>query len=760
MNKFSIVGKALPMIDAWEKVTGKAKYTDDLNLPMTLCGKILRSPYPHAKILNIDISKAKKLKGVKAIITGKDIPNKKYGIVPKAQDEYALAIDKVRYIGDEVAAVAAVDEDTAEEAIELIRVDYEILPPVFNPEESMKDTAPRIHEGLKNNISATIWKEFGNIDEGFKNSDYVREDKFYSQAVGHAPMEPHTAMAYYESSSGKITIWSSTQIPYFLRRNLSTTLNIPENKIRVIKPKVGGGFGGKVDMFTKDFAVCYLSMKTGQPVKITYTREESLTCTRQRHPMIIYVKTGVKKDGTVIAQHYRIIADGGAYNSTAPLIILLSAFFAMIPYKIQNLVFEGYHVYTNKPVGGAMRGHGIPQIRFASETQLDIIAEEIGIDPLDIRLKNAIKAGEPHPAKMTIRSCGFSDSLIKAAESIRWKEKRGRQKDISRGVGLGCSAFPSGVSNMMHIGSAAIVKIGRDGSVTLLTGASDIGQGSDSVLAQICAEELGVNYEDIRVTSADTELTPLDPGTFGSGVTFRAGNAVKEAAKAAKRKIFEVVSEKLEANIDDLETRNGRIYIKGSPEKGVSFVEALKLVQYADKPMPVIGRGFYQPPAKEPTTLLKEDGDISAAYSFSSQAAEVEVDRETGVVKVLNFVTSHDSGRSINPMALEGQLEGSVICGMGQAITEEFIREDGATLNPTFLNYKLPTAMEIPNIDSIHIVSNDPLGPYGAKEAGEGTQVATIPAITNAISDATGIRIKELPVNPETILKGLNRKED
>jgi 4-hydroxybenzoyl-CoA reductase subunit alpha len=757
MSKLEVVGKREPMLDAFEKATGRARFTDDLTFPEMLYGKILRSPLPHAKILHVDLSRAEKVPGIKGAICGKDIPKKKYGIVPMAKDEYALAIEKVRYIGDEVAAVVATTIEAAEEALSKIRVDYEELPSVFDPLEAMKPGAPVIHEEVPNNVSATIRKEFGSIEKAFRESDFVFEDAFETQAINHSPLEPQAAIAIADHY-GKVTLWSSTQIPFFLRRNLATALDIPESRVRIIKPKVGGGFGQKIDLFAKDFCAAYFAMKTMKPVKFIYEREEVFTSTRQRHPFHIQLKTGMKKDGTLLAQQFKAIADGGAYNSTAPLMITLACYFIMLPYRIENLLFEGHHVYTNKPVGGAMRGHGIPQVRFAVETQLDRIAEKMGIDPLDLRLKNAFLAGEPHPAKLLVQSCGFSDTLKKAAEGIGWKEKRGKLP-FGRGVGLAGASFPSGVSNMSHISSGAIVKIERDGAITLLTGAADIGQGAETVIAQIAAEEMGVPLGDIRVTAADTEITPLDPGTFGSGVTLRAGNAAKMAAYAAKMKLLEAVAEKMEVGTAELEIKDRRIHVKGTPQRGMSFQEAIKVYQYSDRPMPIIGRGSYLPPAKEPTTLLKEDGNFSPAYSFMTQAAEVEVDTRTGKVNVLKMVASHDCGRAINPMLVEGQLEGSVVGGMGQALYEDVITDKGQVVNPSFLDYGIPTAMEAPSITSVEVETDDPEGPFGAKESGEGTQLAPAPAIINAIYDAIGVRFNSLPVTPEKVLEALQKKE-
>jgi 4-hydroxybenzoyl-CoA reductase alpha subunit len=754
----NIVGTRVPMLDAGLKVKGAAQFTDDLVLPGMLFGKILRSPLPHARILNIDTSKAEKLSGVKGVVTGRDIPDRQYGIVPMAKDEYALAKDKVRYIGDDVAAVCAIDPEIAEEALELIDVDYEELPAVFDPREAIKEGAPVIHEGVENNTSFAINKEFGDVARAFAESDAVFEDRFYSQAVNHAPLEPHAALAQFDPLNGDLTLWSSTQIPFFLRRNLSNTLQIPESKVRVIKPKVGGGFGQKIDMFAKDFCAAWFAIHLGKPVKFVYEREEVFISTRQRHPMYITVKTGVKKDGTILGQQFQAHADGGAYNSTAPTMIALSCFFLMIPYHIPNLIYEGYHIYTNKPVGGAMRGHGIPQARFAVERQLDMIAGRMGVDPVEIRIKNSIHAGQPHSAGFVINTCGFSESVTRAAESIGWQEKRGKLP-LGRGVGLAGASFPSGVSNMSHISSGAVVQLGRDGAVNVLSGAADIGQGAETVISQIVAEELGVSLEDIRITAADTGITPLDPGTFGSGVTVRAGNAARLAAMSARNKLFEFIAEKLEANLADLVAENRNIFVKGSPEKGMTFSAALKAYQYADLPMPIVGRGSWMAPASEPTTLFKEDGNFAPNYSFMTQAAEVEVDLQTGRVKLLKMVTAHDCGTPINPMLVEGQLEGSVVGGMGQALYENVIVEKGQVMNPSFLDYGFPTFMEMPEIEAIEVETDDPIGPFGAKEAGEGTQLSPAPAIVNAVYDAIGVDFMELPITPEKILDALEAQK-
>ncbi|GAB4278219.1 MAG: xanthine dehydrogenase family protein molybdopterin-binding subunit [Deferrisomatales bacterium] len=757
MKKLHVVGQRVPMHDAAAKVTGRAQFTDDLVLPGTLYGKLVRSPIPHGRIVRIDPSRALALPGVKGVVTGKDIPDRVYGIVPKAKDEHALARDKVRYIGDEVAAVVAADPETAEEAARRVHVEYEPLPAVFDPLEAMREGAPLVHEALGTNASASIRKEFGDVDAAFARSDFVFEDSFYSQAVNHAPLEPHAALAAYDPQDGDLTLWSSTQIPYFLKRNLATTLLVPEHKIRVIKPKVGGGFGQKIDMFAKDFCACWFARRLGRPVKFVYEREEAFQCTRQRHPMYLTVKTGVRRDGTILAQEITAHADGGAYNSTAPLMITLSCFFVMIPYRIENLRYEGYHVYTNKPVGGAMRGHGIPQARFAIERQIDLIAARIGVDPAEMRVRNAIRAGEPHPAGFVIHTCGFAESVREAARAIGWAEKRGKLP-YGRGVGLAGASFPSGVANMAHLASGAVVQLLREGRVNVLSGAADIGQGAETVICQMVAERLGVPMEDVHITAADTGTCPLDAGTFGSGVTVRAGNAALRAADDVRRQLFAFVADRLEVDPEDLEAADRRIWVRGSPTRGMTLAEALRAYQYDDRPVPIVGRGSWIPPAEQPTTLLTENGNFSPNYSFMTQAAEVEVDPETGKVTVLKMVTAHDCGQPINPMLVEGQLEGSILGGMGQALYEDSTCIDGQQYNPSFLDYGLPTAMEMPEVEGIHIDTDDPEGPFGAKEAGEGTQLAPAPAIVNAIADAIGVEFDRLPVTPERVLDALRKK--
>jgi len=761
MSDYSVIGKRVPPIDGKAKVTGEAKYTTDLQLPGMLFGKILRSPYPHAKILHIDTEKVKALRGVKAVITGENVPKVKFGVfthLPSTLDQFGLAIDKVRYTGDEVAAVAAIDEWTAEEALQQISVEYEELPAVFDPEEAMKPGAPLIHEHVERNISRAPFFHFGNVDEAFKEAYYIREDKFVTQAVTHCPLEVHASVAHWDQS-GKITLWSSTQSPFKIAEGLSYVFQIPLNKIRVIKPFVGGGFGGKSDgLFPIDLCAILLSKKTGRPVKIVNTREEEFMTTRRRHPFIITLRTGVEKDGTLLAIDCKAIADGGAYNSWGPAIIGRAGMQLFIPYRISNVRFEGYRLYTNKSPSGAMRGWGHLQMRFSADSQLDMIAEDLGIDPVEIRLRNAHHPGDIMPNKARISSCALTQCIRKVSEKERWRDRR-VQVSKDQGMGISCWAYVSAAKQLAHDSTAAIIKVFEDGTATLLTGASDIGQGSNTTMAQIAAEELGIALDNITVISADTEITPLDLGTFASRTTFISGNAVKAAAEDVKRQLFDFVADQLEANDSNLISKDGRIFVRESPERGMSFSEAVKRCLYSKQGQHIIGRGNYNPDTVVVNQVTYE-GHSTPTYAFGTQIAQVEVDRETGQVQVLRMGGAHDCGIAINPMHAEGQLEGATAGGLGQTFYENLLTESGLVMNPSFLEYKIPTALDVPEIRTELVEDPDPEGPFGAKGMSEGCQIAPAPAIANAIYHAVGVRVKELPVTSEKILEGLKAREE
>lgn len=623
----------------------------------------------------------------------------------------------------------------------------------------MKPGAPQVHDGAENNINVRMSHHFGDVDAAFKEAAYIREDRFQLQPQAHAPIEPHAVLASADPT-GKLTVWASKQSPFRARYGLSRTLDVPEGSVRVIRPALGGGFGGKGEMMALDFCAASLAQRSGRPVQIVYNREESLCTTRARHPMVLKLKTGVKKDGTLVALDLTVISDGGAYISTGVVALYIAVSHLSLPYRLANYRVNGYRVYTNKQPSGAMRGHGAPQPRFAMECQLDMIAEDLGLDPLDLRLRNAVKDGYVSPNGYVVTSCGYNETLERAARASNWQQKR-TQKEPFRGIGLAGYTFLCG--NSSHLWetkgamSSAIVTIEESGAVHLVTGASDIGQGTDTALSQIAAEELGVRLEDVTITAADTELCPLDWGTGGSRVTFQAGNAVRAAAGEAKRHVLEAAADHLEARPEDLELRDRRVHVKGSPDKGLALRQALALAMARANGAPVAGRGSFdqRPTLPDFGTGM---GNISFAYVFGSQVADVEVDPETGQVDVRKMAVVHDCGFAINPLSVEGQIDGSSIMGAGYALTEELDRRDGTTMNPSLLEYRMPTALEACQVIGGLVESLDPGGPYGAKEAGEGLMVGAAPAIANAVHDAIGVRIKDLPITPEKVLKALEGK--
>ncbi|MDR3568852.1 MAG: molybdopterin-dependent oxidoreductase [Syntrophobacteraceae bacterium] len=757
MKKFSIVGKHVPRNDARAKATGTAVYTDDIKLPGMLHGRILRSPLAHARIVSIDTSKAAALPGVKCVITGQDIPKVKYGnwrLFPDTQDEYALAVDKVRFIGDEVAAVAAVDLDIAEEALSLIDVEYVELPGVFDVDASIKEGAPVLHDYCPTNISVNRKIHYGDVEKAFAESDYVREDIFTVHAVSHAYLEPCSSIAQCDLD-GRITLWTSTQVPYIIQCLLASTLEMRENDVRIIKPFVGGGFGGKMELRTWEFCSAFMAKKTGKPVKFTLSREEEFLAGRRRHPMKLYSKVGFKKDGTITGKDFRVHLDGGAYNAMGPTATFLCGNFGAMLYRYPSYSFQGEHIYTNKPPASAMRGFGAPQAIFATETQMSIAAEELGMDPIELRIKNAQVSGDKIPGVATISTCGFIEALEKVAQMSDWKEKRANPKE-GRGIGIGCYSFISGGAfnwfNTQYPYSAAEVRVFDDGTAHLLTMAADIGQGCDTAVKQILAESLGLKMEDIRITSADTAMTPqADLGAWGSRLTLFNGNAVLNAAEKIKAKLFGAVSARFNLNvIHEFECKDGKVYPKGRPDRGLTFGEAVGLVQKANRGEPLIAHGYYTP---------RDKGLVTPAFSFGAQVAEVEVDKKTGIVDVKKFWTAHDCGTVINPRAAEGQLEGSIQMGLGYALSEQFIMDGGKTLNTNFLDYKMPNAMDMPPSEVVHIETYEPEGPMGAKEAGEGLAIPTAPAIAEAVFSATGYRCRDLPITPEKILNAIEPRE-
>jgi 4-hydroxybenzoyl-CoA reductase subunit alpha len=803
-SEFAVIGKPTAMVDAAEKTTGSGKYTDDLSVPGMLVGKILHSPYPHARIKAIDTSKAQKLDGVVAVAVGKDAP-KTYGILPVGHDEYPLALDKVRYVGDNVACVVATSEAIAERALELIDVDYEVLPGYFDPEESMKAESDLIHDHKPNNIEKDYHHVFGDPEKGFTEADQIAEARFISNEVTHAAMEPHSTLASFEidphtGKPGRLTVWSSTQVPYYLQHKLSLVLEMPMAQIRVIKPLVGGGFGGKSEVIPLEIIAAIAARKAQAPVKITYTREEVFWAHRGRPRTIIDLKTGVKKDGRITAVKARVVQDGGAYCSYGVVTILYSGALLGALYDIPNIQFDGYRVLTNKPACGAMRGHGTVNVRFAFESQLDELASAIGMDPAEIRRRNLLQSPCITVNGLRVQSYGLPECIEKTVERSGWKERKGKLAK-GRGLGIACSHYVSGAANsiirsdMPH--STVNIKIDRDGGVVVYTGASEIGQGSDTMTAQVAAETLGCSLSRVRVVAADTDLTPIDIGSYSSRVTFMAGNATLRAAAEVKKLIAAAAAKKMSCDPGDVVIRDDRVsrearvdtdtvvrpaqegsatsvsgrvegqILRGSlqqkrkeegPKDSMTFEEAV--VAAIDFHGALTGTGSYAPPAEARGGKHKGAGvGPSPAYSYSAQVAEVSVDEETGEVTVHKVWAAHDCGRALNPVSVEGQIIGSVWMGMGQALTEEMVWKDGMLMNPGLLEYRSPSSVESPEVEPIIVESVDPEGPFGAKECSEGSLAATIPAIANAIYDAVGVRLHESPFTPERVLAALRAKE-
>ena len=758
MSELSVVGKSFIRRDAVDKVIGNAKFSMDLRLSHALRGKVKRSKLPHAKLLDIDTSRAERLSGVKAIVTADDTPNIRFGRF--VRDETLLAYEKVRFIGEPVAAVAAIDEDTVEEAIELIKVDYGELSPVYSPERAMSEGASTVHDDLETysniskvsygNVCSYTMIENGDVDLGFSKADFVFEDTFKTQVVHQCYMEPWSAMVDVDAS-GNIAIWTATNIPFHVRAQLSEALRIPMNKIRLHSVHAGGSFGGKL---TTVPGICLLlARKAGKPVRLELTRQEDFIAAAPRHPSIIDMKTGVMKDGTLVARKIKIVLDTGAYALYGPSALGVAASFSSGPYKIPHVRVDGYCVYSNKVPGGAFRGYGNPQEKFAGESQIDIIADRLGIDPVEIRLKNLLREGEELPFGQRLFRIGLEEALKKISpDSVTNKHVQADKGTLKTGRGIACMIRGNGL-----ISSGAVVKANEDGTFTLLTGARDVGQGSDTLLSQIVAEELGVGLEDISIVSADTESTPFDFGAMASSNTHTSGGAVKLAAEEVREQLLELAAEQLNVNKADLELNHCRVSVKKSPETNISL-PALSAVAIHKKGGPIMGQGSFRE-VGSPIVPERVQGfqfmNGFPSFMAAAQMAEVEVDTETGQVRVRRIVALNDAGRLINPMAAEGQVEGGIAQGVGYALTEETVFDGGLVLNPSFTDYKIPTVLDVPGIKPVFVEEPDDTGPLGAKGFSEGCLVPVAPAIANAIYNAVGVRIRELPITAEKVLKEL-----
>jgi 4-hydroxybenzoyl-CoA reductase alpha subunit len=761
VNKdLKVVGKPFRKVDARSKCVGATKFADDITLSRMLYCKILRSHVPHALIKSIDTSKAAALPGVYAVITGKDLPIP-YGILPVSQDEHPLCTDKVRFIGDPVAAVAAIDEDTAFDAMNLIEVEYEPLAAIAGIEEAIETSEPRIHDyGDYGNVHKSVHLEFGDMDEGFREADLVREDVFFYEGNTHLPLEQHAAVAHFDSDC-KLTLWSSTQTPHYVHRALAKTLQMTPAHVRVIATPNGGGFGGKSDPFNHEIIVSKLSMITKRPVKVTLTREEVFYCHRGRHPVLMKSRIGVRRDGSITALDFQSFLDGGAYGSYGVASTFYTGALQTVTYEVPRYRFRGLRAFTNKAPCGPKRGHGTPQPRFALEVQLDKIAEELSLDPAELRLKHLVEPDTVTANYLRIGSIGLGKCIEKVVAGSDWKNKF-RKLPEGRGYGLACSSYICGAglpiywNNMPH--SGVQLRLDRQGGVCVQCGSTDIGQGSDSVLAYVVAEILGIDPFDIRVLTADTDLTPVDLGSYSSRVTLMTGNAAIQAAERARELLTMAVAEKLSVPVENLSFADRRVFDVENPDTGVTFSEAVVL---AESKYGTIGTvGSYVPP-RSPGRFKGAGVGPSPAYSYSAAVAEVEVDVETGIVVVPRIWVAHDIGKSINPMLVLGQVEGSVYMGLGEALMEEMVyRENRNVVHkfPSMLEYKSPTTLEMCDVITYLVEDADPNGPFGAKEVGQGPLLPVMPAIANAVYDAVGVRIDEVPITPEKVLAALRAK--
>jgi len=761
----SRLGRRSRRVDGHRKSNGSEVYTDDIALPGMLHGKILRSPHSHARIVSVDTSAAEAMDGVHAVITGRDLPLD-YGIIPWTRDEHALALEKVRFIGDAVAAVAAIDEDTANEALKRIVVEYDVLPAIFEPEEALERDDVPIHEprkeGRNGNVTKHVRLEFGPVDDEMAESDVTVEGDYFFHGTTHAPIEPHCAIAR-RNGNGLLEVWSSTQVPHYLHRELARVLDLDVAEIRVVQPAVGGAFGGKSEPFDLEFAVALLAIRTGRPVKILYTREEVFYSHRGRHPMDMWYRVGATKDGRIRAVDGKLLLDGGAYASFGLVTTYYSGQLLMAPYDVASYRFDATRVYTNKPPCGPKRGHGSVQPRFGFEISLDKLAVKCGIDPIELRRRNFMGLGRT-VNEFRVQSNGFLQCLDKVEEASDWKSRYGK---LPRGQGLGVagSCYISGTNYPIYPNdmpqASAQVQIERSGRVTVLHGASEIGQGSDSTMAYIACEELGVPLEYVRVFSADTDLTPVDLGAYSSRETLMVGNAVMMACRELKAKIVASVSKALEVDSADVRLADGWALAKGD---AMPIAKAFMLAEAEYGTLGAVGH--YNTP-KEGVHGDYRGGTIGAspAYSFTAHVAEVEVDEDTGFVDVKRIWVAHDCGRALNPMLVEGQMEGSAYMGFAEALMEEQLvkrgtPEGGLHNAPSLLDYRIPTSLDCPEFVSLIVEANDPEGPYGAKEAGEGPLHPSLPAIANAIYDAVGVRIDRLPFTPDRVWRALREARE
>jgi len=764
-RELSQIGRSRPRIDGPAKATGQTRYADDIVLPRMVHCKLLRSPHPHARIRGIDAAAARALPGVHLVLTGDDFPVP-YGILPVSQDEYALCRDRVRFVGDPVAAVVARDEATACRALAAIAIDYEPLATIATPEESLKLDEPRIHDyGDAGNVHKKVGFAFGDVGTGFAEADELFDDLFFYQGSTHLALEEHAAVGHAEPD-GRLTLWSSTQTPHYVHRALARVLGMPAAHIRVIATPCGGGFGGKCDPFSHELVVAKASLLLGRPVKICLTREEVFYCHRGRHPVLMRLRTGVKKDGSITALHLQTLVDGGAYGSYGVASVFYTGALQTVTYHVPRYKFEGCRVFTNKPPCGPKRGHGTPQPRFGQEVQLDKIAEKLGLDPAELRLRIVESPGAVTANYLQIGTIGLAECLRRVVERSRWRDKF-RRLGPGRGVGLACSAYLTGAglpiywNAMPH--SGVQLKLDRSGLVTLLSGTTEIGQGSDDTQVAIVAEVLGIAPADIYAVTGDTHLGPVDLGSYSSRVTLMAGNAALQAAERARDIVAKAVAAHLDISVEQLRFAGGRVFDRLEPSRGLAFAEAVALAEASSGTIGTVGS--YTPPAS--LARFKGGGvGPSPTYSYSAAVLEVEVDPATGWVRVDKVYLAHDIGRSLNPTLARGQIEGSIYMALGEALMEEQsfrrlpARKSGALVHraPSMLEYKSLTSVDMPEVIIDLCGEPDAAGPFGAKEVGQGPLLPIMPALANAVYDAVGVRIDEVPITAEKILRALEDK--
>ncbi len=752
----NVVGRRRPRVDSIDRVTGRTRYVDDLALPGMLHGRIVRSPHPHARIVGIDATRALALPGVHAVVTGRDMPTR-YGIIPWTQDEHPLAVERALHVGDGVAAVAAVDEATAARAAALVDVRWEPLPHVLDPAAALEPGAPKVNDtARKGNVTKEVELSFGDVDAALGSADVVVEGDYSFPGSTHAALEPHCAIGAWDPA-GVLTVYSTTQVPHYLHRELAHVLGLAADRIRVVQPPLGGAFGGKSEPFDLEFCAAKLSMLTGRPVKILYTREEVFYAHRGRHPMRMHLRLGATREGKLTGCDLRSLIDGGAYASFGLVTTYYSGQLLTAPLALDAYRFRSTRVYTNKPACGPKRGHGSVQPRFAFEVALDEIAERLGVDPIELRRRNLLPPGARTINELAVRSNGFEECLRRVEEASGWRDKF-RKLPRGRGVGVAGSFYISGTNYPIYPNempqSAVQLKLDRSGRVTVFAGTSEIGQGADAMLATIVCEELGLEPAAVRVVTGDTDLAPVDVGAYSSRITMMAGNACLRASKGIADRVRAAVAKRWECAAREVVLASGRAMLRADTGKQVPLAEAFS---WAEADEGTLGNvGWYQTPRDVHGSYRGGTIGASPAYSFTAQVAEVRVDVETGEVRVQRIWIAHDCGRALNPLVVEGQMEGAAYMGFAEALFEEHaFRDTGLHRGPSLLDYKLPTTLDTPELTSLIVESNDPEGPYGAKEAGEGPLHPSIPAIANAIHDAVGVRMRALPFTPSRVLAGL-----